>query len=55
MLELDENKSQVHVNKEGSMPRRSIWGEAQRGADARWKDLCEFKILLKILLNQILF
>ena len=41
MLELGENKSQVHVNKEGSMQRRSIWGEAQRGADARWKESME--------------
>lgn len=41
MLELGENKSQVHTNKEGQRKRRSIWEEEQKGTDARWKESME--------------
>lgn len=41
MLELGENKSQVHMNKEGQRKRISIQEEEQKETDARWEESME--------------
>lgn len=41
MLELGENKPQVHTNKEGQRKGRSIWEQEQKETDARWKESME--------------